>query len=657
MSYSQYISYKPSFKDRCRYLDQRYDELSLGFQIPSLRRSVHHTRENTRDPAAPHSYINPNGTLSPLSFRLATESHHISAISVNWGQDGDCVNPIFPLYNNPSDNPFYLGRFFYGNGQPDYPISRFRLFGLSEEAVGKILCHLSSTDLAALALVDKDCCQLVRTRLFRSVWLNFSNTSMALLTALVNEGRERFRTREEGHERSRTREVSHNRWRLGACIRRITVCTDGRANKGSDAIARSWIERRVSNIEAIELHGRHMNALELVLRTAVPNLEFLDWRDRVPLTPLMSSAIGHAPITRLELHYLVLREDFSLDVAELKEKWQLRSLLLRVSVAGQGGLEADNFISSIFELSAPTLEELVWEGSMSGKYNIGTSPMLFPKLSKLQLRWIQADDVVWASLIPANEESRLTHLSIDGCDPDLGSFLARRGHITTLSHLSWTDARLVSNPDCNAFLSANAQLESCRYEEPSNLNPYNNPETDKPREGQQSVVPIFSSSSFHMLTSLSLVWATPTIAAEALRGIATITTLKHLCLSAGIAFGREIDWHVDHKSLRKRLRPLKQLKWLVLTRDAYAHGSEPLWGFEEPQPGMEIRHRDNMMRYARLFAVVLPELEWVHFGRIPMAVKRGTGQELMVVPLQEQADLTTMLGKMWGDRRAKYSAR
>lgn len=99
---------------------------------------------------------------------------------------------------------------------------------------------------------------------------------MALLTALVNEGREHFRAREEGRERFRTREVSHNRWRLGACIRRITVGTDGRANKGSDAITRSWIEERVSNIEAIELHGRHMNALELVLRTAVPNLEFLD---------------------------------------------------------------------------------------------------------------------------------------------------------------------------------------------------------------------------------------------------------------------------------------------------------------------------------------------------------------------------------------------
>lgn len=160
-----------------------------------------------------------------------------------------------------------------------------------------------------------------------------------------------------------------------------------------------------------------------------------------------------------------------------------------------------------------------------------------------------------------------------------------------------------------------------------------------------------------MLTSLSLVWATPTIPAAALRGIATITTLKHLCLSAGIAFGPEVDWRVDHKALCKKLRPLKQLKWLVLTRDAYAHENEPLWGFEEPQPGMEIRHRDHMMRYARLFAVVLLALEWVHFGRIPMAVDRGTGEELMVVPLQEQADLTTMLSKMWGDRRARYGAR
>lgn len=165
-----------------------------------------------------------------------------------------------------------------------------------------------------------------------------------------------------------------------------------------------------------------MNALELVLRTAVLNLEFLDWRDMILLTLLMSSAIGHAPITRLELHYLVLREDFSLDVAELKKKWQLRSLLLRVSVAGQGSLRADKFIGSIFEPSAPTLEELVWEGFTLGKFIIGTSPVLFPKLSKLQLRWIRADDTVWSSLIPANEESRLTHLQLTTATPILAPF-------------------------------------------------------------------------------------------------------------------------------------------------------------------------------------------------------------------------------------------
>lgn len=130
---------------------------------------------------------------------------------------------------------------------------------------------------------------------------------MALLTALVNEERERFGTQQ----------AEHNRWRLGACIRRITICTDFRPDGARDPTARSWIEARVNNIEAMELHSRHMNALELVLRTALPNLEFLDWRDRVPLTPLMASAIGHPPITRLELHHLVLREDFALDENEL----------------------------------------------------------------------------------------------------------------------------------------------------------------------------------------------------------------------------------------------------------------------------------------------------------------------------------------------------
>lgn len=122
-----------------------------------------------------------------------------------------------------------------------------------------------------------------------------------------------------------------------------------------------------------------MNALELVLRTALPNLEFLDWRDRIQFTPLMASAIGHPPITRLELHCLDLRDDFALDAIELNENWRLRSLLLHVSVAGPGGLRVDRFVSSILRLSAPTLEELVWQGAMSGKFTFGTSPLLLPK--------------------------------------------------------------------------------------------------------------------------------------------------------------------------------------------------------------------------------------------------------------------------------------
>lgn len=182
-------------------------------------------------------------------------------------------------------------------------------------------------------------------------------------------------------------------------------------------------------------------------------------------------------------------------------------------------MRADKFIGSILRLSAPTVEDLVWEGTMFGKHTIGSSPNIFAQLQKLQLRWIQANDTVWSSLIPTNEGSRLTHLSIDGCDPDLGSFLGRRGHIPTLSHLSRTDTRLVSNPDCTAFLLANPQLESCRYEEPSDLNHYENPPTDRPHDGQESLVPLFSSSSFRLLTALSLVWATPTILAVALRAM------------------------------------------------------------------------------------------------------------------------------------------
>lgn len=96
---------------------------------------------------------------------------------------------MLPLYSNPSESPFYLPiPWIWGFEPGSYiPISRFPLFKLSEEAVHNNLILFSGTDRAALVLVDRDSHQLARTRQFPGIWINFSNASMDLLRALVEE--------------------------------------------------------------------------------------------------------------------------------------------------------------------------------------------------------------------------------------------------------------------------------------------------------------------------------------------------------------------------------------------------------------------------------------------------------------------------------------
>lgn len=200
--------------------DSRYNGFSLAGRTPCARRSVFHTRELGPDPAKPRSFVSPNGILPPLSFRSASESVIISWPLALLGSPRHRTEPIYrelqtvscvdPLSEWEAPKPKL------------HPISRFPLFKLSEEAVRQILSHLTGPDLAALALVDKDCRQLARTRQFRSVWINFSSASMALLTTLLAEARERVRDQ---------RGFSRSRWRLGTCIRRITICSEGAPEK------------------------------------------------------------------------------------------------------------------------------------------------------------------------------------------------------------------------------------------------------------------------------------------------------------------------------------------------------------------------------------------------------------------------------------------
>lgn len=634
-----------------RYNDPRYNGFDLARNIPCARNSVHHTRELGADPAKPRSFVSSNGILPPVSFRSATESYNNDEYFVFFDSDADRILPIYTESRESTRRLNRIGGFsgLLGNRAPEpvYPISRFPLFKLSEEAVGRILSYLTGADLAALALVDKDCRQLARTRQFRSVWLNFSTASMELLTLLVEEGCERI---------ARTYGSGHNRWRLGSCIQRITIACESppKEKEEKQSSIRTWVESRMRSNAAVELHTSHINALDLVLRVAVPNLEFLDWKDRVPLTPLIVDSIISSRITKLELHSVILREDFDLDLDRFGQvECRLRCLLLDVSEIRSSESNEGKFISSVLVMAAPTLEHLIWFdngfNSSAKKHSFGEKPVTFPRLKKLQLRWVPADDTVWSALIPTNKAA-ITHLWLDSPNKELSEFLTRRGHIASLTHVTWVYIRSDLIPQFASFISANPQLQSFRHEESISEDTNDNPFPEPIHADLHRILPIFTPSSFHALTSLSLVWGTPTIPPSALRSIASIPTLSHLALSAGRQIGEELDWLVDHKILRKRLRPLGLLKWFVLTRDGYAHGNKQVWGYGRPVPGTEDHHRTEMMRYARLLATAHPMLEWVHLGQIPMGVTRGRGGPTMVA-LREQEDVSELLGEMWGEYR------
>ncbi|KAL0634412.1 hypothetical protein Q9L58_006660 [Maublancomyces gigas] len=631
--------------------DPRYNHSELSRSIPSTRTSVYHQREFGPDPVQPRSFVFPNGIPPPLSFRSATESYYFQNGFYLLGSVADRTEPI---YSEPPPDP-YSQNMFFSNTRfdlppvPHHPISRFPLFKFSETTVGRILSYLTGPDLAALALVDRDCRQLARTRQFRNVMINFSSASMALLTVLQEEIRERVSTGFKFRH-------GHNRWRLGSCIRCITICPYGESKEEKEkekgkAVRNSWVEEKMASNKANEFHACHINALDIVLRGALPNLEYLDWKDIIPITPLIGSAIVAARTTKLELDGVILSEDFALDMNTHAEKWGLKTLVLNLRSREGGIASTYNFTTSILKLAAPTLVELIWKGSGfnkdARKHSLGEEPVQFPKLKKVQLNWVLADETVWSALIPTSSNSTLTELWVDGACENLAPFLARRAHISSLSKLTWIYIRKNELPHLISFITANLQLQSFRHDDRLPETP---PEAH-PDELQHRLLPILS-SSVRSLTSLALTWGTLTIPPAALRSIATITTLQHLWLSAGISCTEELDWRVDHKILRKRLRPLKQLRWLVLTRDAYAHGNQYLYGYRQPREGDQ--HRDEMVRYARLFAESQSRLEWVYFGQIPMAVERG-GEIAEVVVLSGQRNVETLLSQIWGEYRGNWS--
>lgn len=237
---------------------------------------------------------------------------------------------------------------------------------------------------------------------------------MALLGKLVDEGSDRVAMKFPYDQR---------KWTLGDFIRRISVAFQPQSEETQYKPA-SWVERKKRSYDAVACHKRHMDLLELALRTALPNLQFLDWWDRVPISPIMVNTMIYLRILRLELHTVLLLKDLDVRGATDREcqmihasEWMLQRLVLNVSTLWTNRSCAPLFTASILKLVAPALQELVWEGdSFTNDHQVeshtfGTDHVVFKRLRKLHMiRVPLADDSVLAALVPALGEPTLTDL-------------------------------------------------------------------------------------------------------------------------------------------------------------------------------------------------------------------------------------------------------
>lgn len=546
------------------------------------------------------------------------------------------------------------------------PVSLAPLFQLPVEILNLILQHVEHASLASLAHVSRDCRQLARSRQFASIQLDYSESSFDLVVKLMRESEERL---VNGRY---TRYPS-----LGACIRRITVATDP-----------GWVTWRhgvsLGGLKDLEEDERndcltkadrcffesYLASIQLVFscRATLPHLELIDWEDKITLSQDMFNGLACSAAQHLKLFRVSVEEEFSIELPEglASRGWPLRSLYLDLCWSLRAKKKKgriSRLVESILSLCAPTLESLYWESSPMVEESIQFArneamyPLQFPRLRYLKLECVEfADSSILESLIHDGLKALNVHTYQD---QTCAHFFESRGLVPSLNTLIWYSNSKTA--DCLLrFLGANSQLEkfSLEVEVPATLM-------------ENQLLPLLS-RSFYKLTSLSLVWIEDNISNEALEMISSLRSLQQIHLSAGVQFGWQYNWQIDHGLIRKQLKKIPSLRRIAFSRDSYkfmfARGLEPpvdryyaigqVYGVDEPGAveqaiGWEKRHRARMETIATRYCGVMPNLEWAYIGQIPMSVEKcpstdGSCGRVAVALFHERDDCYTLLKDMFG---------
>lgn len=562
-------------------------------------------------------------------------------------------------------------------GRP--PSSNAFLFELPLEILSQILLYVPSDSLTSLALVNRDCRQLARSRQFASISLNYSTTSMRLLDLLLHEGGQR--------RANNGRTILPS---IGACVRQLRVATEPDwVVRGHDLEPDDLSEdERDSkwNSAHSAFFGAYLPTIQNVVSCSLPNLTTLIWEDNVEVDKSFFNDIMKPHIQHVKLRHIKVAEQYQVSLPPMLtgREWPLQSLYLSLSwtwLSENPVCSTLPLCISLLRLCAATLESLVWVGSLTeGEskchvegWDLSLPP--FERLRNLQMPFLGAiisRSRVLESLIPPEGQCRLRSLSVDLDDANFYGYLRRRGRITSLQKLVVD----VLGPAEGAFdfLRANDHLSTLSilyYRTSSDIL-------------TNRLLPILS-RSFTNLTSLRLTWKKTYIPDEALEYISTLKSLEQIYLSAGNQDGYQPNWLVDHNAMRQTFSQLPNLRKFAFAYDSYDNGqpeSDVEFYYEDmgiPEAMQEVIndararfirgeaeliegpfselvekawervHLRKMLAEADQYLQEMPDnpLEWMYFGQIPMGVKSVDGQR-KAYPLSRARDnCATFLEKMF----------
>lgn len=534
------------------------------------------------------------------------------------------------------------------------PVSGSKLFRLPLELLALVVQNIPEASLASLALVNTDCRQLARARQFRSLRLDYSDSTLAIIQKLQEEAAER------SNHLGLTRKPA-----LGPCIRRLTVAThpgwvnyrhDIELSESFTALPKTERSKRFT-IAHNAFFGSYIPSIQDLLadRSVLPHLELLDWEENIALQPLFYDAIANSTIQHLKLYRVRVDKVFTVSppLSRLSGSWPLRSLHLEIVPAMSNlDLDVSGLCTSILQVCAPNLQSLTWA-------NCGLKPLhtdgldsstRFPSLRHLRIAYqILTNNCLLQSFV---------HDELSSLDMDINrssactEFFDRRGRVPALKIFVWSSSHLPESQSL-AFLEANHQIIKLSM-----------PRAASATLLEDRILPLLA-QSFSNLTSLSLVWDSLKIPDQAMEHISQIATLEQLHLSAGYQSGWRHDWLIDHQIMRKYLRNLPMLGKIAFSRDSYSNGFTAsceryyvngwrrfgdIRDENHAKESFEEDHRQRIVQVADGYVEEMPQLKWLYFGQIPMAVehcsesKRKTARPLT----NERDDCWTLLREMFG---------